>query len=323
MSNFENTSLQESIVDAAEKHKGQQLNFRFRSEDMLKLLRNLEKTPETEQLIKNAFKEALDKSDKRPMTDQLRLKAKFQKSHGLVFKDIPIDVERSVIFNAILKLGRTMDMATGRLMFPGACKLRSFFFPEVKNRKVQDKRVCFPIFVNKKDQMFIYQWAQNQNGQIQLELENDRTGWNGIVSVELTRDESRDDEESLDKMSALNISSRSSPSSSRIGSRSMSFNENYKRKSSFSSSGFASPVFTPQMSLQSLNAMPFVNGPLNTNFNPLLVQTLLNNSNNMPVNLAASVTTASPVLASSPVLTATTPNVGPTSTQSGEFPPLN
>jgi len=289
---FENTELLSSIIDAAERHKGQQLNFRFRGHEMLKLLDNLTKTPETERLIQNAFKEALDKSDKRPMTEQLRLKAKFQKSHGLVFKDIPIDVERSVIFNAILKLGRTMDMQTGRLMFPGACKLRSFFFPDIKNKN-QEKRVCFPIFVNKKDQMFIYQWAQNQGGQIQLELEGDKTGWNGIVSVELTRDECREEEES--SISAM--------------SRRDSFSSD--KAKSFASSGFATPVYAPSpLSMQTLNAMPFVNGPMvnSGTVNPLLVQTLFNNQ----------------------VLTATTqvpqsftPPTSGGSPDSTEFPPLN
>jgi len=289
---FENTELLSSIIDAAERHKGQQLNFRFRGHEMLKLLDNLTKTPETERLVKNAFKEALDKSDKRPMTEQLRLKAKFQKSHGLVFKDIPIDVERSVIFNAILKLGRTMDMQTGRLMFPGACKLRSFFFPDIKNKN-QEKRVCFPIFVNKKDQMFIYQWAQNQGGQIQLELEGDKTGWNGIVSVELTRDECREEEES--SISAM--------------SRRDSFSSD--KAKSFASSGFATPVYAPSpLSMQTLNAMPFVNGPMVNSgaVNPLLVQTLFNNQ----------------------VLTATTqvpqsftPPTSGGSPDSTEFPPLN
>merc|ERR1711976_8193 len=261
MSNFINTELHSAILDAAEKHKGQHLNFRFKSEDMLKILQNLENTPEMPKIVDIAFKEALDKSDKRPMTDQLRLKAKFQKSHGLVFKDIPINVERSVIFNAIMKIGRTMDMTWGRLMFPGACKLRSFFFPQVKNPEIQDKRVCFPIFVNKKDQTIMYQWAQNQGGQIQLELEGDRTGWDGIVSVEMTRDECKDDQHDESAKHSLASS----------------------RKSSFSaSSGYATPVFAPQMSLQTLNAMPFVNGPTMPNVSngvaPLLVQTLLKNT---------------------------------------------
>lgn len=273
MSTFNNTEIHASIIDAAEKHKGQHLNFRFKSEDMLKILQNLENTPEMEQIINTAFKEALDKSDKRPMTDQLRLKAKFQKSHGLVFKDIPINVERSVIFNAIMKIGRTMDLTTGRLMFPGACKLRSFFFPKVKNPEIQDKRVCFPIFVNKKDQMIMYQWASNQGGQIQLELEGDRTGWDGIVSVEMTRDECQQDSDETEAARSLASS----------------------RKSSFSSSGYATPVFTPQLSMQNLNAMPFVNGPLaNHAVNPLLVQTLLKNTQQQPTSLTATVAPSSP-----------------------------
>jgi len=277
MSSFTDTELHASITDAAEKHKGQHLNFRFKSEDMLKILQNLENTPEMQQIINDAFKEALDKSDKRPMSDQLRLKAKFQKSHGLVFKDIPVNVERSVIFNAIMKIGRTMDLNTGRLMFPGACKLRSFFFPQVKNPEIQDKRVCFPIFVNKKDQMIMYQWAQNQGGQIQLELEGDRTGWDGIVSVEMTRDECKQDNDEAE--SARSVAST--------------------RKSSFSaSSGYATPVFGPQLSMQNLNAMPFVNGPIANNaVTPLLVQTLLNNTQHQqqqPASLTATVAPGSP-----------------------------
>jgi len=268
MSNFIDTELHASILDAAEKHKGQHLNFRFKSEDMLKLLQNLENTPEMQKIVDIAFKEALDKSDKRPMTDQLRLKAKFQKSHGLVFKDIPVNVERSVIFNAIMKIGRTMDLTTGRLMFPGACKLRSFFFPQVKNPEIQDKRVCFPIFVNKKDQMIMYQWASNQGGQIQLELEGDRTGWDGIVSVEMTRDECKQDSDESTKHSLAS-----------------------SRKSSFSSSGYATPVFAPQLSMQNLNAMPFVNGPTmpNNAVTPLLVQTLLKNQQQQTTSLTATV----------------------------------
>jgi len=266
MSTFTDTEIHASITDAAEKHKGQHLNFRFKSEDMLTILQNLENTPEIEQIINTAFKEALDKSDKRPMSDQLQLKRKFQKSHGLVFKDIPVNVERSVIFNAIMKIGRTMDMSTGRLMFPGACKLRSFFFPQVKNPEIQDKRVCFPIFVNKRDQMIMYQWATNQGGQIQLELEGDRTGWDGIVSVEMTRDDCKTDNNDEAELAKSACS----------------------RKSSFSySSGYITPVLTPQLSMHNLNAMPFVNGPIATN--PLLVQTLLKNSQQQPTSLTATV----------------------------------
>merc|ERR1712241_1019295 len=159
----------------------------------IKILAHLKKTPETEKLIEAVFKDALEKSDKRPMTEQLNLKAKYQKSHGLVLKDIPVHVQRHIIFDAILKMGRTMDFETGRLAFPGGCKLRSFFFPQIKHKE-QEHRVCFPIFVNKKDQMFIYQWAQNQNGKIQLDVDKN-CGWDGIVSVELTRDSTMEDDD--------------------------------------------------------------------------------------------------------------------------------
>merc|ERR1712050_596534 len=90
-----------------------------------------------------------------------------------------------------MKLGKTVDPKTGGMMFPGGCKLRSFFFPESKkNNGKFDKnglnRVCFPIFVNKRDQMYIYNWSQNQGGYLFLgQIGN----WNGCVKVELTRQE--------------------------------------------------------------------------------------------------------------------------------------
>jgi len=210
--NFKNTKIHDEISRAAENHRQQQLNFRFKGDQILKILENLKLTPETERLVRSAFKEALDKSDKRPMADQLVLKRKFQKSHGLVLKDIPIDVERTTIFDAILKLGRTMDFKTGQLMFPGGCKMRSFFFPDVKRKQEQNSRVCFPIFVNKKDQMYIYQWAQNQGGKIQLEIEGDKSGWDGVVTVELTRDEtkSENDEVVADQAFRSRVNSASS-----------------------------------------------------------------------------------------------------------------
>jgi len=198
MNTFDNTELFTEIAEAADKHKNQQLNFRFKAPEMLKLLEHLADTPEMYEIVAGAFKDALDKSDKRPMTEQLNLKARYQKSHGLVFKDIPTTVQRHIIFDAILKLGRTMDFETGRLMFPGGCKLRSFFFPQIKHRE-QTHRVCFPIFVNKKDQMFIYQWAQNQNGKIQLDVAKD-CGWDGVVSVELTRDATAEDNDDTASM---------------------------------------------------------------------------------------------------------------------------
>lgn len=198
---FTSTSIFSEIKEAAEKHKNQQLNFRFRAPEMIQLLSHLQKTPETEKLIQSVFKDALEKSDKRPMTEQLNLKAKYQKSHGLVFKDIPVGVQRHIIFDAILKLGRTMDFETGRLAFPGGCKLRSFFFPQIKHRE-QSHRVCFPIFVNKRDQMFIYQWAQNQNGKIQLDIDRN-CGWDGVVAVELTRDATNEDDDNVSLMSGV------------------------------------------------------------------------------------------------------------------------
>lgn len=198
MNTFKDTQVYCEIADASDKHKNQQLNFRFKAPEMLKLMEHLADNPEMQELVSNAFKDALDKSDKRPMTDQLNLKARYQKSHGLVFKDIPIHVQRHVIFDAILKLGRTMDFETGRLMFPGGCKLRSFFFPQIKHKE-QGHRVCFPIFVNKKDQMFIYQWAQNQNGKVQLDVAKD-CGWDGVVAVELTRDATAEDADETSSM---------------------------------------------------------------------------------------------------------------------------
>lgn len=200
-SSFKGGELYSKIQHESERHKSQQLNFRFKGPEMLKLLDALPKTPELEKLVESVFNEALQKSDKRPMSEQLTLKQKYQKSHGLVLKDIPIHVERHVIFDAILKLGRTVNASSGQFVFPGACKLRSFFFPAAKHKQ-QTHRVCFPIFVNKRDQMYIYQWAQNQSGKILLDVPR-QANWNGLVSVELTRQDAyvpaKDDATALTK----------------------------------------------------------------------------------------------------------------------------
>lgn len=262
--NFKNTEILSEISRAAENHRQQQLNFRFKAHQMLKLLENLQVTPETERLVRAAFAEAIDKSDKRPMAEQLTLKAKFQKSHGLVLKDIPLQVERSTIFDAILRLGRTMDFKTGQLMFPGGCKLRSFFFPDVKKKQNQTSRVCFPIFVNKKDQMYIYQWAQNQGGKIQLEIEGDRTGWDGVVSVELTRDETKDSDEEQ-------LSQQQQQHRSRVNSMSSGF---------YSPVGVQTPTGQQAINLPLLQAAlsPFLLGRMS----PALSQSSLGTSSPIP-----------------------------------------
>merc|ERR1712031_117014 len=81
------------------------------------------------------------------------------------------------------------------------------------------------------------------------------------------------------------------------------------RKSSFSaSSGYATPVFAPQLSMQNLNAMPFVNGPTmpNNTVTPLLVQTLLKNQQQQTTGLTA---TVSPQGATSPVSVGSPANI--------------
>jgi len=305
-SNFTTSELYSEIESASEKHKNQQLNFRFKSTEMLKLLKHLEKNPETEKLIESVFKDALDKSDKRPMTEQLNLKAKYQKSHGLVFKDIPIGVQRHVIFDAILKLGRTMDFETGRLAFPGGCKLRSFFFPQIKHRE-QQHRVCFPIFVNKRDQMFIYQWAQNQDGKIQLDVDKN-CGWDGIVAVELTRDASADDEDTESVASGVSMASRASRAMS-----SMSGFSNFKRYDAFGNP-VQNPVtnnplsngFSPQNPF--LQYLPFTHGgPMSPNMMNPMTPNMLNHPNLIShQNMLQNQMSAAPVMSPSPALTAVT-----------------
>lgn len=235
-SNFKSSALYAKIEAATEKHRHQQLNFRFKGDEMLRVLEQLPQTPELTNLINSVFSEALQKSDKRPMLEQLTLKQKYQKSHGLVFKDIPIHVQRHVIYDAILKLGRTMNMDNGQLAFPGACKMRSFFFPEVKKNRVgqQTHRVCFPIFVNKRDQMYLYQWSQNQNGTIQLEIDEEAAQWDGIVSVELTRDATEDS----DDVDDITVKARSKASPAPIDAMTL--------QAAFSNMSMASSAASPQ-----------------------------------------------------------------------------
>jgi len=274
---FTTTSIFSEIQEAAEKHKNQQLNFRFKAPEMIKLLSHLQKTPETEKLIQSVFKDALEKSDKRPMTEQLNLKAKYQKSHGLVFKDIPVGVQRHIIFDAILKLGRTMDFETGRLAFPGGCKLRSFFFPQIKHRE-QSHRVCFPIFVNKRDQMFIYQWAQNQNGKIQLDIDRN-CGWDGVVSVELTRDATNEDDDNVSMISGVSgntgrMSGRMSSMSSVKGFNSMGNPISHNPLANFSPEN---PYINPFMMNQFTHGGPVSPNPYNMHPNLIAHQNMMQN----------------------------------------------
>jgi len=293
---FTTTSIFTEIQDAAEKHKNQQLNFRFKAPEMIKLLSHLKKTPETEKLIRAVFQDALEKSDKRPMTEQLNLKAKYQKSHGLVFKDIPVGVQRHIIFDAILKLGRTMDFETGRLAFPGGCKLRSFFFPQIKHRE-QSHRVCFPIFVNKRDQMFIYQWAQNQNGKIQLDIDRS-CGWDGVVSVELTRDASNEDDDTVSMISGVSAVSGVAQVSGagRIGrlssmSSMKGFNSMGNPITNNPLAGFSpeNPFINPFMMNQFTHGGPVSPSPFNMHPNLIAHQNMMNQMSQM----TASVTPAS------------------------------
>jgi len=145
-----------------------------------------------DRMIRSKLQTARDRVDKRPIDDQIKLKNRYQKSHGLVLKGIPLNVPRQVVFHAIEKLGSTLKDANGELTFPGECKMRTFMYPQIKAG--QKTRNAFPIFVNKKDQMFIYQWSKNQNGQIQLEPEPTQEfpdfkpeDWNGFVIVEKVR----------------------------------------------------------------------------------------------------------------------------------------
>merc|ERR1712228_358618 len=287
MSSFKTSQLYSQIEEASAKHRHQQLNFRFKGEQMLQLLEHLPNPPELSRMVESVFAEALQKSDKRPMTEQLTLKQKYQKSHGLVFKDIPIHVQRHVIYDAILKLGRTMNMDNGQLAFPGACKMRSFFFPDAKNRSnrpEQTHRVCFPIFVNKRDQMYLYQWSQHQNGTIQLDV--DVEGWDGTVAVELTRDASASDDDEDD------IASSVKSQRSRI-------NTAYQDTLALLTNMHVTPPYTPQPYINPLQLpygyAPMMPSPLGTMPPQLdLTQQFINNSLSYPVsNISTSPTNGS------------------------------
>ena len=214
MSKFSSSNIYTEIKEANEKYKNQQLNFRFNSDQFLELLKNLPDDDEIKDLISESFHEAIDKSDKRPMTEQLNLKHKYQKTHGLVFKNIPVEIPRQVVYNSILKLGKIVNPVDNSVLFPGTCKMRSFFFPEIK-KEHQKHRVCFPVFVNKQDQVMIYEYAQMQDGRLKLEfneadlqkLKSLGITWDGVVVVELTRYSDIDD----DQMDAQKLKSQQMP----------------------------------------------------------------------------------------------------------------
>lgn len=188
---FHNTQVYRQIQDAGQKYKNR-LNFTFRAHEVLQLLDRQPYNQKLERTLRKQLQSAVDRVDKRPIDDQIKLKNRYQKSHGLVFKGIPLDVQRQVVFHAIEKLGATTKDESGESLFPGELKMRTFMYPKVKDG--QKTRNAFPIFVNKKDQLFLYQWSKNQESYIELDPEPteecpdfSKEQWNGMVVVEKVR----------------------------------------------------------------------------------------------------------------------------------------
>lgn len=189
---FQGTDVFRQIKDAGSRYKNR-LNFTFRAHEVLQLLEQQPYNEKLERTLRRQLQNAVDRVDKRPIDDQIKLKNRYQKSHGLVFKGIPLNVQRQVVFHAIEKLGATTKRDDeGEQLFPGECKMRTFMYPKIKDG--QRTRNAFPIFVNRKDKLYLYQWAKNQGGMIKLEPEatDECPGfteeqWDGLVSVELVR----------------------------------------------------------------------------------------------------------------------------------------
>merc|ERR1712076_315360 len=127
--------------------------------------------------------------------------------------------------------------------------------------------------------MFIYQWAQNQDGKIQLDVDKN-CGWDGIVAVELTRDASADDEDTESVASGVSMASRASRAMS-----SMSGFSSFKRYDVFGNpvqnSVTNNPLsngFSPQNPF--LQSLPFNHGgPISPNMMNPMTPNMLNPPN--------------------------------------------
>ena len=67
------------------------MTFGYR--DLLKIIENLPVTREFEDILTKSFKNAESNVDKRPMNKQRQVRDKWQPTHGLVFKNIPENIQ--------------------------------------------------------------------------------------------------------------------------------------------------------------------------------------------------------------------------------------
>jgi len=165
----------------------------FAHKDLMKLIENLPVTRELEEIIRRSLDNATNNVDKRPMNKQRQVRDKWQPTHGLVFKNIPENIPRQVIYTAITQKMGQLRRENGELLFKGGLKIRNFNWP---NRTLNGLRNLFPVFVSQKDRDTLYKWASCQDYHIRLDLENHRDhpeydmesdSWDRVVLVELPR----------------------------------------------------------------------------------------------------------------------------------------
>lgn len=189
---FKEHRLYKNIEDAGKKHKSR-FNMGFAHKDLMKIIENVPVTRELEEIIRRSLDNATNNVDKRPMNKQRQVRDKWQPTHGLVFKNIPDNIPRQVIYTAITQKMGQLRRENGELLFKGGLKIRNFNWP---NRTLNGLRNLFPVFVSQKDRDTLYKWASCQDYHIRLDLENHRDhpeydmesdSWDRVVLVELPR----------------------------------------------------------------------------------------------------------------------------------------
>jgi len=171
-----------SNIKTAHETHGKRLSFQLSAHEIMQLLNNQPESVELNALIKTKLAEVESKVDKRGIDKQREIRGKYQGTHGLIFKGIPGGVERQVVYNAILKLGKT-----GKFDFDGELKMRSFQYPKLK--KNQSLRIAFPIFVRQQDRDRILD-VVGEKSELILPVENckeyhfEAADWDGVVTVE-------------------------------------------------------------------------------------------------------------------------------------------
>jgi len=169
-------------IESANNIHGKRLVFQLSAYEIMQLLNNQPENLELNALIKTKLAEVEKKVDKRGIDKQREVRDKYQGTHGLIFKGIPVAVERQVVYNAILKLGKSEGSD-----FDGELKMRSFQYPKLK--KNQSSRIAFPIFVRQQDRDRILEVAGGESELI-LPVENNEeyrfraNDWDGVVTVE-------------------------------------------------------------------------------------------------------------------------------------------